>query len=75
MPVIEGFRASMTANGTRPKTEEGVPYRVSFAIPFMTVVRGPTVMRARLESGGIELATLACSIRDSTPDALPEDFD
>jgi hypothetical protein len=71
---VEGSRASTIAIGTRPKTVEGVPYRSPFAMPFMTVVRGPTVMKARLTTAGHELALITCEIRSSTPDVLPDQF-
>lgn len=71
---VDGFRASMIVNGNRPKTDTGVPVRAPFAIPFMTVVRGPTVMKARLTLGGRELGLIACSVRTTTPDSLPDEF-
>ena len=71
---VEGFRASMIASGNRPNTVAGVPVRLPFAIPFMTVVRGPTVMKARLLLGDEELGLIACSVQTTTPDMLPDEF-
>jgi hypothetical protein len=69
---VEGSRASMIAMGTRPETTQGVPYRLPFAIPFMTIARGPTVVNARLSEGSDELAVLAFAVRGGVPDAPPE---
>lgn len=72
---VEGSRASMIAIGTRPETAQGVPYRVAFAIPFMTAARGPTVVKAQLsEEDGGELALIAFAIRGGAPDAPPDDL-
>jgi len=71
---VEEFRASMIANGNRPNTVEGAPVRVPFAVPFMTVVRGPTVMKARLLLGDEELGLIACSVQTTTPDTIPDEF-
>ena len=71
---IARFRASIVADGARPKAAAGVPFRVPFAIPFTIVARGPTVMKASLESDRKKLAVIACSIDDSTPDSLPQGF-
>jgi hypothetical protein len=72
---VERFRATMTANGNRPNTVEGVPVRLPFAMPFMTVVRGPTVMKARLMLGDEELGLIACSVQTTTPDTIPDEFE
>ena len=72
---VDGSRASMTAIGTRPETVQGVPYRVAFAIPFMTAARGPTVVKARLsEEDGADLAVIAFAVRGGAPDAPPNDL-
>jgi len=71
---VEGFRASIIANGTRPKTVQGVPYRTPFAISFMTVASGPTVMKARLSDEGTELAVISVAIRGGAPDTPPADM-
>jgi hypothetical protein len=71
---VEASLASMIAIGTRPETVQGVPYRVAFAIPFMTVAKGPTVVKARLSEAGEELAVLTFAVRGGVPDAPPEDL-
>jgi hypothetical protein len=71
---VEGSRLSMIASGTRPTTTAGVPYRVPFAIPFMTVAKGPTVMKARLSDDQGVLAVIAAALQAMTPDALPDEL-
>lgn len=71
---VEGSRASMIAIGTRPATVAGVPYRVAFAIPFMTAVRGPTVVKVRLSDETGELAVRTFEARGGAPDAPPDDL-
>jgi hypothetical protein len=72
---VEGARASTIAFGTRPETTQGVPYRVAFAIPFMTAARGPTVVKTRLsEEDGTELAVIAFAVRGGAPDSPPDDL-
>jgi len=71
---VEGSRASMIAIGTRPETTAGVPYRVAFAIPFMTAASGPTVVKARLSENGVDLAVIPFAVRGGAPDAPPPDL-
>ncbi len=71
---VDGSRASMIAIGTRPSTAPGVPYRMPFAMAFMTVVTAPTVVRARLRAGEGELAVISFAVRGGAPDAPPVDL-
>ncbi len=71
---VEGSRASMIAIGTRPETVQGVPYRVAFAIPFMTAASRPTVVKARLSAQDGDLAVIAFAVRGGAPDAPPADM-
>jgi hypothetical protein len=67
---VEGFHASMVASAVRPMTTAGVPMRLPFAIPFSTVVRGPTTVKITL-SGLAEGTAIAFSVPDPVPDAPP----
>lgn len=70
---LEGLRESIIANGVRPATAAGVPCRVAFAIPFMTVAKGPTVVKVRLsDEHGADLAEITFEVRSPVPDSLPD---
>jgi hypothetical protein len=71
---VEESSAPMTVVGTRPATVAGGPYRVAFAIPFMTIARSPTVMKARLTTADRDLEVITCAIVGGVPDALPDDL-
>jgi hypothetical protein len=72
--LVEPSRASMIAVDTRPGTVQGVPYRIAFAIPFMTTAKGPALVNARLTAGDDELAMIAFAVRGGAPDAPPADL-
>jgi hypothetical protein len=71
---LERTRASLVAIGTRPATVPGVPYRMPFSLPFVSVVRAPTVVKARLHAQEGELAVISFAVRGGTPDAPPPDL-
>jgi hypothetical protein len=67
---VEGFRASIIASGVRPKMP-GSPARIPFAIPFMTVVRSPTVMNVVMTPEGGDAVTIHFGLVSAIPDELP----
>ena len=70
---VEGFKASTIVNGMRPAAAYGVPSRVPFAIPFMTVAHAPTIVTVRLILESSELATTSFAVLDPVPD-IPGDL-
>jgi len=66
-----GWRASMTIDGVRPVTIEGVPVRVPFWIALTAVVSAPTIVKITVSQGTAELAATAFAVRDPVPDAPP----
>jgi hypothetical protein len=59
---VDGSSGSMVMDAREVSAEMSSP-RLPFAIPFMSVLRGPTVLNAKVTSNGGELAGLSVIVR------------
>lgn len=63
---VDGSSGSITVDA-REESEQMTTPRFAFAIPFVTVVRGPTVLKASVTSNGAVLGGLSVIVRRAKP--------
>ena len=62
---VDGATGSVLFNCMEPSSEMTTP-RLAFAIPFATVIREPTVLKASVKWDGEELGSLSVIVRRSS---------
>ena len=68
---VEGSKASMIVDTSRPTDIPGVSSRVPFVLPFSLVVHASTVIKAAIFDAGAELAAVTFAVPDPVPDTPP----
>jgi hypothetical protein len=69
---LDRFEAAGIVDTSRPQAQGGGASRIPFAVPFSTVVRGPTIATIEFSADGKILAELSVSIMSAIPDIPAE---